>query len=339
MSGGPCMQEATDRSVTRFTPPSIREYSAFGGILRSELHFPELPQTGGAMPDWALRVATAAPGPALAPLGERRVGQETYRLSAIADGVRLEYSHAGAFDITAGGSLITWFPSRDPQPELARAIVIGPALALALEMAGCFCLHGSAVAFEGRGVGFLAPKHHGKSTLAVALAAAGARFIGDDTLAIAPGLPAMLRPGIASVRLWEDAARAVRVDRLCGTIIDGVKTTASGFANDIILRTPVALDAIYILDPVRPESTTCPAARARLHPAAAAVSLAHHAKLPDSLVGLRAAGLRLRHAASLVANVPIYTLTVARSFELLPAVVERIAAWHRPCPADHGDTT
>ena len=330
MTSPQLVRDPTFRLVTRFAPPAMRDYSAFGGILRSELPFPELPETHGGVADWTLRIATSdTRAAALVPLGERRVGTETYHLSAIADGVRLEYSHAGAFDITAGGSRITWFPSPAAQHELARAIVVGPALALALEMSGCFCLHGSAVAFGERGVGFLAPKHHGKSTLAAALAAAGACFVGDDTLAIAPGSPPMLRPGIASVRLWDDAARAVHVDRLCETVISGVKTTASGFMNDALRRTPVALDAIYVLDPILPEDAHEAAARRRMEPGAAAVSLAHHAKLPDSLVGLRTAGRRLGSAAALATAIPVYTLTIARSFEALPAAVEQIAAWHR----------
>ncbi len=330
MSGTSLSRDPTFRLVTRFAPPVMHDYSAFGGTLRSELHFPELPHATGAVADWTLRVeASGAPAPAIAALGERRVGNETYRLATIAGGVRLEYSHAGAFDITANGSRITWYPSADPQRELARAIVIGPALALALEMAGCFCLHGSAVAFGERGVGFLAPKHHGKSTLAIALAAAGARFIGDDTLAVMPGSPAMVRPGVASVRLWDDAARAVAIDRLCETVTGGVKTTASGFASDAVLRAPVALAAIYVLDPILPSESAAPATRARLDPTAAAIALAHHTKLPDSLVGLRAAGLRLRSAVAIAGNVPVYTLTIARSFDLLPAVVAQINAWHR----------
>jgi hypothetical protein len=309
--------------------PTTCDYVAFGGTLRSELAFPELPETFGEAPQWTLRVAIGRSiGAGGVPLGERRVGSETYRLWAIPEGLRLEYSHAGCFDITAGGSEILWYPSADPQPELVRAIIVGPVLALALEEAGSFCLHGSAVAFAGRGVGFLAPKHHGKSTLAVALTSAGAHFVGDDTLAVSPGPPASLRPGIASVRLWDDAARALRIAELCETVIPGVKTTASGFPDEKQVRHAVPLEAVYVLDPVPAAELEQPARRVRLHPGAAAVSLAHHTKLPDSLVGFRTAGMRLRTAVAVAATVPVYTLQIARSFALLPGAVDQLFAWH-----------
>jgi hypothetical protein len=323
------LPEAAVSSLPDHAGPSLRDYSAFGGTLRSELHFPELPEVFVDAADWTLTESNRRPqDDDVVALGSRVVGSETYRLAAIPGGLRLEYSHAGCFDITAGGSRIVWYPGVDPQLELARAVVIGPVLALALEAAGSFCLHGSAVAFAGRGVGFLAPKHHGKSTLAVALAAAGAVFIGDDTLAIAPGSPALVRPGIGSVRLWEDAASELRIADLCGTVIPGVKTTATGFRESALLRHAVPLEAVYVLDPLPPEEMAEPARRIRLHPGAAAVSLAHHTKLPDSLVGLRAAGLRLRAAVAVAATVPVYTLQLARRFDLLPGVVDQLFAWH-----------
>jgi hypothetical protein len=322
-----------------FAPPlAMRDYGAFGGTLRSAIDFPELGERIAGSPDWTLHAVNGAPSLCDAtPLGERKVGGETYRLAAIPGGLRLEYSHAGTFDIVDGGSSIHWYCVRDTQLELVRAIVLGPVLALALEASGHFCLHGSAVAFGDRAVGFLAPKHHGKSTLAVALAAAGARFVGDDTLAVRPGSPAILRPGIGSVRLWRDAAIALRVGLLCDTVIPGVKITAAGFHEPIVQRQALPLAAIYVLDPVvidaepRGDGTWPaggPTTRHRLNPAAAAVSLAHHTKLPDSLVGIRVAATRLRGAASIAATVPVFSLRIARDFARLPEAVQQLFAWH-----------
>src|SRR5215213_8896754 len=72
-------------------------YTVFGGTLRSELPFAELPEAPkGLLHDWTLRVATheSRDEPTL-PLGTRRVGSETYGLAATRSGLRLEYSHAG----------------------------------------------------------------------------------------------------------------------------------------------------------------------------------------------------------------------------------------------------
>ena len=315
----------------RFDAHSIepREYAVFGGVLRSTLEFPELVQTVASAADWTLDVVAEAPSSWNgAELGERRVRQETYRLYRTPSGYRLDYSHAGIFDISEDGSAIVWYPSVNAEPELARTIVLGPILALALELSGHFCLHGSAVAIADTAIAFVAPKHHGKSTLASALVRAGARFIGDDTLAVRDGDPPMLRPGTGSVRLWDDAARELRIGALCRNIIKGVKTTAIGFIGSSSSEAAVRLGAVYVLEPVPLDAATTAAQRVRLAPAAAVIALAHQAKLPDALIGYDAAGNRLARAAALAGAVPVFTLRIARSFAYLPAAVEAIIGWH-----------
>src|SRR5690606_23793694 len=110
----------------------------------------------GGNPTWNLRIEPSPP-PAepLTKLGERRLGEERYALFGRSGGFRLDYSHAGCFDIGADGSAIVWYPQADASAELARAIVLGPVLSLALESSGYLCLHGSAVSFEGRVLAFL----------------------------------------------------------------------------------------------------------------------------------------------------------------------------------------
>ena len=329
--------DVAERFAMAGSDTDVRDYAVFGGVLRSAVSLPELPVMEGAPPDWTLRTSTSAPlATAAKLLGQRRAGSETYRLSSIPDGLRLEYSHAGTFDVATSGSEIIWYPSETPDVELVRAIILGPVLALALEAGGSFCLHGSAVAFGERAVGFIAPKHHGKSTLAVALAAAGARFVGDDTLAISPGVPPALRPGIGSARLWEDAARELRVAEVCDSVITGAKSTASGFPGMPLRESRLALDAVYVLDPQVPTEGEPTVRRVRLSSGAAAVALAHHTKLPDSLVGLRAAGARLRTAVALASTVPVYSLEIARSFTHLPAAIEQLFAWHGEFVGDRG---
>jgi hypothetical protein len=315
-------------AVAEPQPEEMRHYAAFGGVLRSAVRFPELvPAESGAV-DWTLRIGSTPPGGSMSAIGERRVREEIYRVFRTSTGLRLEYSHAGLFDVAGDGSEITWYPCPGASDDLMRTIVLGPILALVLELSGHFCLHGSAVEVASRGVAFVGAKHHGKSTLGVALTRAGARFLGDDTLAVTPGPPAVLRPGIGSVRLWDDAARALRVAELCETVFAGVKTTATGFAGTAIRRSAVPLDTVYVLEPIVCEATSSPVQRVRIDGIAAAVSLAHHAKLPDPLVGYVAAGSRLRTAVSIAATVPVYSLRIARSFELLPLVVGQILDWH-----------
>ena len=319
---------ATERSVMFETP--WHDYAVFGGVLRSDIALPELVPSFGARPDWTFRVeATPAPASAAESIGERQLGHESYWLCRTPSGLRLEYSHAGTFDISGDGATIVWYHRADADMELVRTILLGSALALALEASGFLCLHASAVTIGARALAFIGPKFHGKSTLAAALTSAGARLIGDDLLAVSPGPPATVRPGVASVRLWSDTARALAVDSFCTTVIPGLKTTAAGFAELALHRGVAPLEAVYVLTPVHADAMSEVAHRERLSGVAAAVALASHTKLPDSLIGLRAAGSQLTACATIARTVPIYTLRVVRSLARLPDLVEQIINWHQ----------
>jgi len=321
-------------AASRVIPASVyrdpfRDYSAFGGVLRSAIEFPELAVAHDfARPDWTFIVDRSEPPDYPSVLvGERRVRDERYWLWRSPAGLRLEYSHAGTFDISADGTNITWYYRRDAMPELVRSIVLGPALALALELAGCLCLHGSAVAIGDSAVAFLGPKHFGKSTLATALTASGARLMGDDLLAVEMGRPARVRPGVASVRLWAETAASLPLESMCDTLIPGVKTTATGFASRSLALGPAPLRAIYMLSPIMKAEDVKAAARSRLSLMEATIALAQQTKLPDSLVGLRAAGTHLSAAAALAASVPVWNLSVVRDLSSLDAVVRQIFHW------------
>jgi hypothetical protein len=307
----------------------IRDYTAFGGVLRSAIEFPELtPALNCARPDWTFIVdRSEPPDQPFVLVGERRVRDERYWLWRSPAGFRLEYSHAGTFDVSADGTFIVWYYRSDAKPELVRSIVLGPAVALALELAGFLCLHGSAVAIGDSAVAFLGPKHFGKSTLATALTASGARLLGDDLLAVELGRPVRVRPGVASVRLWAETAASLPLESLCETLIPGVKTTATGFATRSIAQRAAPLLAIYMLTPIMPRPDIEAAARTGLTLTEATISLAQQTKLPDSLIGARAAGSHLSSAARLAASVPVWNLSVVRDISRLGAVVRQIFDW------------
>jgi hypothetical protein len=306
----------------------MQMYSVFGGTLESAIEFPELLPTSNAQPTWRLSVGQAPPSLEMECLGERRVQSETYRLWRTPAGFRLEYAHTGSYDISSDGANIVWYPRPDALQELVRANVLGPVLALALEVTGLLCLHGSAVAINGRGVAFLGGKHHGKSTLATALTLAGARLASDDLVAVDPGPPAFVEPGVPSVRLWEDAARHTNVAAACAAAIQGIKTTATGFARELLVEGRMPLDAIYILVPTRNAIDIPAASRHQLVGAEATIALAQNRKLPDTLVGMHAAGGQLRAARKIASHVPVWTLHTARDLTRLPMIVDQIRAWH-----------
>lgn len=320
-----------NKSAGREFGVCTRDYSVFGGVLRSEIDFPELRRASqGSVPTWSVVVQESVPPIGdLVSLGARQIGEERYELFRTSSGLRLVYSHAGTFDIAGDGSRIVWYYRPDALPELVRAIVIGPAISLALELTGFLCLHGSAVAIDAAAVAFVGPKYHGKSTLATALTAAGGRLIGDDLLVVRAGNPVTVHPGVASVRLWADMAAALPLGSLCDTLIPGVKTTASGFAVEALAREPIALRAIYVLCPVSRDATVMAATRQRLSPSEATIALAHQTKLPASLVGLRGAGSQLTAAAAVATTVPVWTLRAVRDVGKLDELVQQITQWSR----------
>ena len=310
---------------------AVHTYAAFGGFLRSEIEFPELTRAPDrALANWMVAVDHRERAwEEFVPIGERRIGHEQYRLWRGPGGLRLEYSHAGTFDLLSDGSRIVWYYRADALPELVRSIIIGPVIALALELGGFLCLHGSAVTIESRAIAFLGPKHFGKSTLATALTTAGAKLIGDDLLVVNPGPPVMVSPGVASVRLWADMAAALPLDTVCNTLIPGVKTTVTGFANGALAVQPAMVDAIYVLSPV-PRDADAPAVeRTRLSQTEATIALAHQTKLPDSLVGFRAAGSKLASTAAVAATVPVWRLHAIRDVARLDTTVRQIIEWTR----------
>jgi hypothetical protein len=304
------------------------DYSVFGGCLRSEqLFFPELPLCVGCSPDWSLRVAD---GQSIDPPGEiLGIGPQTrcrIHLHRMPNGFRLRHSCSGEFDISSDGTDIVWYPSPDTPLEMGRNDILGRVLSIVLHVRGILSLHGSAVALEHDAIAFLAPKHHGKSTLATALAHAGATLLTDDTVAVDPGPPAVVSPGIPSARLYQDSASKLfddDPDRHHG--VDG-KYVADYLSDSTSSEVPVPLSAIYILEPVS-RSRGIAASRVSLRPRHAAIPIIANAKV-RYLLGKTEAHAIFERAVTLVRSVPVYTLQVVRDFDRIEEVVEIMSGWH-----------
>lgn len=306
-----------------------RDYAIFGGCLRSELEFPELRPIDGAPPAWTLRVDRGAP-PADAEtlLGSDDIpGGPVIRLLSTTRGFRLSYTDTGTFDITDGGRAITWFPGIDGSEDLARMDVMSRVLSTSLHAAGALSLHASAVAIGGGGVGFLAPKFYGKSTLALALTYAGARLITDDTLAVIPGAPVRCTPGVHSIRLrQESAARVWRGgEGDATTLADG--RLVSELPEQDLMQETLPLRALYLLEPVPPASAAAPVERHAVPGVLAALSIVSHGKMAG-LLGASGARDVLDHAGAITRTVPVYRLAIVRDLDRLDAVTAQIIAWH-----------
>jgi hypothetical protein len=307
----------------------MNSYQVFGGVLRSELEFPELDAVAGGEPDWTLTMTfTPAPDVPLGPpLGEDRVDVNVMvRSYAVPTGFRLVYDDTGVFDVSEGGRAIRWHRTPASDAEAGRLDVLGRVLALALHASGWLSLHGSAVALSEGAVAFLAPKGNGKSTLAFALMRAGGALMTDDTVVIEPGRPSIVRPGVQSVRLFRDSADWLSAPApLAGT--SDIKATFGQLSEDARRLTRAPLAALYLLESVPAGTIGEPVERTRLQGPPSVFQLLTQTKIGALLGGAEASKV-FDSVVGVAEGSPVYRLRVTRDYEQLQQVVERILGWH-----------
>ena len=304
----------------------MQHYYAFGGCLRSALEFPDLsPCSMSDIPDWEVELSASEPTESGSLQGEREVGPDwVLRLYRIREGWRLDYGATGSYEVLAGGRRIVWYQGTDRREEVARAVILGPIMALVLHESGILCLHGSAVSLGKRGMGFLAPKGYGKSTLAVALTAAGGRLMSDDLVAVTLSEAPEILPSVHSIRMFGDVTEVMAGEFPGALFRDGWKKTLTNFPADLLEWERAALDALYLIHPV----ADGPVERTPVTPMEAALSLARHSKIAD-LLGHVEAGKMLGWIGEVVGKTPVYQLDVPRELERLPSVASQILDWHR----------
>jgi hypothetical protein len=310
------------------------DYSIFGGCLRSEVVFPELREASGRAATWTLRESPTAPPLSNAEqLGELTVSSTCQvRLLKHAEGYRLAFDDTGTYDVSADGRHITWCPGPRHTRGAVRADVTGRVLSAALHAAGAFCLHGSAVSLPGGTVAFVAPKYHGKSTLAFALARAGGRLVTDDVLPVDPGPPAFAIPGVHQVKLWRDSAEAFGIEP--PDVTRGEKQLVSGFPDELLMFERSPLTAIYLLGIIDPETSPEEAARReRLGDVPSALALVRQTAIGELLRGSEAPVL-FERAVAVARAVPVYRLERVKGLERMDEVIETLFAWHGR-PAAH----
>lgn len=307
----------------------MMDFQIFGGVLRSSIDFPELRRASSASaPDWTLSLAESLPAGNGVSLGEDVVDDNTrVRLYGVEDGYELRFDDTGTFAISRDGSRITWHQPAGASVVAARTDVMGRVLAVALHARGLVSLHGSAVAIDGQGIGFLAPKMHGKSTLAGALTRAGAMLATDDTLAVdVSGHPPRMWPGVHRLRLWHDSVAQVGAS-VSPISAPGDKLVLEEFSDAELLARPCPLAALYLLSPRKPGTMDLAVRRTALPSVMAALSLVRHSKLGPLLGGPEAQAM-LARATTLAGAVPVYALEITRDFDRLGEVVETIRSWH-----------
>ena len=312
------------------------DYAVYGGILRSTIDLPELRPVDEAAAEssagdraWCY---SQTPGPPpdmdLTELGKEPIyGSVHARLYRFEGGYRIVVDDTGAFDVTDDGTAVTGYPLETAWPDFVRAHLIGRVLSTAMYLQGVLTLHGSGVVIGGRAVAFLAPKHHGKTTLALCLTRAGGSLLTDDTLPIDVHRASAMA-GVHSMRLQPDTALLLAGE-------GGGKRQRTREGKEILDHMPdtwkhettAALDAVYLLTPAGAFTDGRVVDRQPLPGAPAAVSVVGHAKIAEML-GHWGAQTLLEQAALLTSRVPVYRLAVVRDLAALPAVVDQPGAWH-----------
>ena len=305
------------------------KYIVFGGCLDSPIGFPQLPPAAqSAEATWVVtRSDELAEWPDLQYVGENQITSSAKaRLYAGADGFRLSYEDSGTFDIARKGKSIAWTPGPNADEANVREDILGPVLAVAMHQAGRLCLHGSSVVLPGGAISFLAPKHYGKSTIAMATIAKGAQLLTDDSLPVQPGPPAMACPGVASVRFWDDTRSLFHEG---GATIKGSggKHAATDLADKAQLIHPQPLRAVYLLAPVEADAGRPAVTRTALGKVESALSLVQHAKI-GAFLGKSEGPVMLGLATDIANTVPVYALRIQRDYDRLDEVVDQLFEWH-----------
>jgi hypothetical protein len=299
-------------------------YEVFGGVLQSDIDFPELKVISGERPQWTLR-RTSSLSPLVDPeiVGEEALaGGVAARLERSRDRFRLCFDDTGTFDVARDGTSIHWSPVPDASPAIVRADVLGRVLSVALHASGDLCLHASAVAVGEYAIAFVGARGYGKSTLTMALLAQGARLVADDTVRLT-GTPPRVAVAVPTIRLRNDTAARF-----------GIAGSPAEVGDKVILRDAplpderwLPLGAVYLLAPRTAQRDTLAVTRRQLGSLEATLALVGHGKIAP-LLGKDEAARVLRRASVVARDVPVFVLEVGRDLDRLDEVATTIAGWH-----------
>jgi hypothetical protein len=173
-------------------------YAAYGLVLHSELHLPELPKGRGPA-DVRIRLNGE-----VGPLGN---GGHVFRAGG--NLVRLVFEQVGVFLIRDGKEILVTPLKGVPEPLLRRYVWV--ALGVLFSQRGLLLLHASAAAMGSGAVAFLGGSGWGKSTTVAALCARGHALLAEEIVAIRLEGNQVL-PAFPQIRLWPDAVRALGLE-------------------------------------------------------------------------------------------------------------------------------
>jgi hypothetical protein len=180
----------------------LNRYSFFGTVLRTPLALDVLPAPPAA--EIAADQVTLTLGEVPPELPDV-VWSSPFLSVGLDRRVLINVAAVGRF-LVSDGREIRFAPGSDATPAAVQSILLSIVSGAILHQRGALPLHASCVQVNGKAVAIAGPAARGKSTLAAALVACGARLISDDISVVQTGTdtPRVVQ-GALGMRLWPDA--------------------------------------------------------------------------------------------------------------------------------------
>lgn len=299
-----------------------RRYRIADRVVASDLDLPAR-TVGNGVPAWRVIKIEAAPEPGIQYHAWHRNGRP-YLTVARAGNVRVLHARGVAtFVIDDHAREIQWHASRRASVAEAQSVLVNHILPLVLARER-LVLHASAVVLENGVIGFLGSAGRGKSTLAAALARAGAAVVADDALVVEKRAGQLVAvPFGTGARLWPDSASALLGSAAAHALPRVRETTPKRHVPErgTVLRfeqRPAPLTRLYLLDvPSARRRTTRIDVLTGVDAVLGLVSYALQLDLDDP----RRIRATFERVLDLVQEVPIRRLRVVQRLDALDDVV------------------
>ena len=238
----------------------------------------------------------------------------------LADGSAfVRWRELSEFVVSRDGTEIQWRRLPRLTDQTFRGYLLSQVLSFSLLARGVEPLHGSAVAVDGRVIGFLGDCGLGKSTLTAAMVHAGYPLVTDDLLVLSHRTGRVwVEPGVPSIKLDPRLGRRLLgVRRVGPRVAPGATKAILSVPPASSVQEPLPLHALYVLSRGRTvRISPC-------QPAAVLLEIVGHAFNTVRVDEERLAS-QFRFARRLAATVRMRRLAYPRRLAGLPGVVDAV---------------
>lgn len=306
-------------------------YKAYGSVLESGIHLPELPFIDQAIPDFSFQLCSereqeADPVPWFHHWGPSE--EEAWLcFGKQEDGYLLRFPDLADFQVSDNGEKIHCKPIPEAPLETIRHLFLDQVFPLALSKRGGLVLHASSVVCETGAIAFIGKTGSGKSTLAASFAKDRFPLITDDCLLLGESKAHLLAfPGYPGLRLWQDVIGILfNGDQKCTDVAHYTEKKRIDLMDKSLAfqRDSVPLRRIYFLKAQEPSRENEPISITPVSPRESFLGLVRYAYKLD--IGDRNMLATEFSCLSRVVNLPIfYHLSYPHDISYLPAVKEAI---------------